>query len=328
MSAVAPFAGRGRIGGEASEGHAWRRLFTSPTLHLSTYHFAGERDETPWSHTILLPGSGGCWFESEGRKAVADANTVLFLNADVPYRVTPLHPAGATGHAIALRPDILFRSLRTAADPLRPFDRLAAGCATDAYFTKHVLLDRGLGSDPEAMSEFESGALSLALKCLPPKERAETSLRRSEAAVSLHRETAEKVKAFLAERVCDPVQLAHVADAVKVSPFHLCRIFKAESGLSIHRYLNRLRLREALGRVSAPRADLMDIALDLGFSSHSHFSFAFGREYGVSPTRFRRLVSARTLKDALADLARIASRRAPEPDEPLESAEAPSSSGG
>jgi AraC family transcriptional regulator len=292
----------------------WRRLFTSPTLHLSRYRIQGPHEETPWSHTIVLPGSGGCWFESEGQRAVADANTVLFLNADVPYRVTPLGPSGCEGHAIALRPDILLRRLATRADPLRPFDALAASSSTASFFTKHVLLDRPRGSDAESLAAFEAVSMSLALLCLPARERPRASLRRSLAVASLHRETAERVKAFLVERVCDAVQLSDVADAVKVSPFHLCRIFKAETDLSIHRYLNRLRLREALGRVTAPHADLMDIALDLGFSSHSHFSFAFGREYGVSPTGFRKLVTTGSLKEAFAELGEIERRDDSSPD--------------
>lgn len=99
------------------------------------------------------------------------------------------------------------------------------------------------------------------------------------------------MKAILAERFCERLTLGEVARAAGVSPYHLCRIFSHEVGMPIHRYLNRLRLRDALRRVAERPAglpsSLTEVALDLGYSSHSHFSDAFRREFGISPTDFR-----------------------------------------
>ena len=50
--------------------------------------------------------------------------------------------------------------------------------------------------------------------------------------------------------------------------------------MPIHRYLNRLRLRTALEYLGDSMADLSDTALSLGFSSHSHFTESFRREFG------------------------------------------------
>ena len=58
------------------------------------------------------------------------------------------------------------------------------------------------------------------------------------------------------------------------------------TGLPVHRYLTQLRLARAL--VELPHADdLTALALSLGFSSHSQFSFAFRRAFGATPSRFR-----------------------------------------
>jgi AraC family transcriptional regulator len=74
---------------------------------------------------------------------------------------------------------------------------------------------------------------------------------------------------------------------VRVSVFHLCRTFRAVTGQTIHAYRTQLRLRAALERVEYA-SDLSAVALDLGFSSHSHFTAAFRRAFGVTPSGVRR----------------------------------------
>jgi AraC-like DNA-binding protein len=69
--------------------------------------------------------------------------------------------------------------------------------------------------------------------------------------------------------------------------FHLARIFKSRTGFSLHAYRNQLRLRSALERLREPNVDLTGIALDLGFSSHSHFTETFRRAFGKTPSAVR-----------------------------------------
>jgi AraC-like DNA-binding protein len=57
-----------------------------------------------------------------------------------------------------------------------------------------------------------------------------------------------------------------------------------------------LRLRASLERVAEQRADLTSIALDLGFSSHSHFTDVFRREFGKTPSEFRKTVTEKTVR--------------------------------
>jgi AraC-like DNA-binding protein len=54
----------------------------------------------------------------------------------------------------------------------------------------------------------------------------------------------------------------------------------------LYRYQLRLRLARALALMEGD-SDLSQLALELGFASHSHFSAAFTRTYGRSPTAFR-----------------------------------------
>ena len=72
------------------------------------------------------------------------------------------------------------------------------------------------------------------------------------------------------------------------SPFHLARVFRRESGLTIHAYVHQLRLRTALERVM-DREDLSRVAVDLGYATHSHFTASFRRSFGVPPSSLRLL---------------------------------------
>jgi AraC-like DNA-binding protein len=119
-----------------------------------------------------------------------------------------------------------------------------------------------------------------------------------------HHALARDAQALMALSIADPHPVAQVARRLGTSPFHLARVFRAEVGLSLHQYLMELRLAEALDRLRAGAPDLSKLALDLGFSHHSHFSAAFRQVIGHSPRDVRRMLTA----ECVADLG-IASRR-------------------
>jgi AraC-like DNA-binding protein len=81
--------------------------------------------------------------------------------------------------------------------------------------------------------------------------------------------------------------LAAIAADVGVSPVYLTQVFQQVEGLPLYRYQLQLRLARALDLLG-DYVDLTRLALDLGFSSHSHFSAAFKRAYGQTPSEFQR----------------------------------------
>jgi AraC-like DNA-binding protein len=64
-------------------------------------------------------------------------------------------------------------------------------------------------------------------------------------------------------------------------------VFQQVEGVPLYRYQLRLRLARALDLLEQ-YDDLTALSLELGFSSHSHFTAAFHEMYGRSPARFRR----------------------------------------
>jgi AraC-like DNA-binding protein len=113
-----------------------------------------------------------------------------------------------------------------------------------------------------------------------------------------HAMQVERVKLVLGERFREGLNLEQVAHAAYSSPYHLCRIFKNQTGLSIHQYLINVRLAASLEHLAErPGDSLAMVALDLGFASHNHFTTVFRSRFGLSPTEFRRKVRSQTIRD-------------------------------
>ena len=87
--------------------------------------------------------------------------------------------------------------------------------------------------------------------------------------------------------------LARIARAMDCSVFHLCRSFRRATGLTLHDYRDEVRLRLALERLEQGERDLTRLALDLGYSSHSHFTAAFHRSFDMPPSTARKLLIVR-----------------------------------
>lgn len=81
---------------------------------------------------------------------------------------------------------------------------------------------------------------------------------------------------------------ADVAVLCGLSPSHCARKFRRSTGLSLHRFVNQRRIRAALDLLKEQASPLSHVALDLGFSSQSHFTHLFSDATGMSPAKYRR----------------------------------------
>lgn len=98
------------------------------------------------------------------------------------------------------------------------------------------------------------------------------------------RDLVEDAKALLALTLTENLSVRAIAARLHVSPFHLCRTFRAATGRTLHAHRRDLRLRHALGLVPTRRGALSALALDLGFHSHAHLTASFRKAFGVAPS--------------------------------------------
>ena len=102
----------------------------------------------------------------------------------------------------------------------------------------------------------------------------------------------ESAKASLSRNLYRRHSLDDLARDLGVSPFHLCRIFRKQTGRTLHEFRIDLRLRAALELLSDRTAGLSRTALECGFSSHSHFTAAMRSRFGATPSDLRRQLSS------------------------------------
>jgi AraC family transcriptional regulator len=215
-------------------------------------------------------------------QAVAEANQVLFFNAHEVYRIS--HPVAGGDASLTLvigepqLSELAPRAFLSGGAKLafrRQRLRIDARAQALVALLRHSLC-HGIAETLEA----ESLALTLVQRALGPR----TS---HAAGASFGRQRlVDRVKLVLAGDPARRWTLAEIAAELHCSPVYLTQVFQQVEGLPLYRYQLRLRLARALDLLPQ-YDDLTTLALDLGFSSHSHFSAAFRAAYGRSPSEFR-----------------------------------------
>jgi AraC-like DNA-binding protein len=88
-------------------------------------------------------------------------------------------------------------------------------------------------------------------------------------------------------RYAEPIRVADMARAARLSPAHFSREFRRAFGESPHQYLLTRRLERAAALLRTTDWSVARICVMVGLSSIGSFTTSFGRMYGVSPTVYR-----------------------------------------
>jgi len=221
-------------------------------------------------------------------QVVAETNQVLFFNEHEGYRIS--HPvSGGDASLTLVIGEALLREL-SPKDLLNdtPALRFQRQCLRIDARTQALvaLLRHSLREKIAEPLEAESLALTVVQRALGPRTT-------HQAGASVGRQRlVDRAKLVLASDLARRWTLSEIAAEVRVSPVYLTQVFQQVEGLPLYRYQLRMRLARSLDLL--PRYDdLTELSLDLGFSSHSHFSAAFRQTYGHSPSEFRHLTQRR-----------------------------------
>ena len=103
---------------------------------------------------------------------------------------------------------------------------------------------------------------------------------------SIDQRCVRRAKAAIHDCPDGRLSLGQIASDLGVTSIYLTQCFKRSEGMPLYRYQTLLRLSRALDRLPE-RDDITDLALELGFSSHSHFTAAFRNELGTTPSQYR-----------------------------------------
>jgi AraC family transcriptional regulator len=233
-------------------------------------------------YQVCLPYKGlGVWHVGHD-DVVADANQVLFVRGGESYRLSGPVAGGYAELIITPAIELLSEIIGAGSSTLfdHPLFRNRCGLASPRLQSFRA---RFLHWAAPAADGYDLEAEELVIALLRVATQREPASQPCGAATA---RLVKRTKYYLEQHLADQIRLVDVGRAVGASPAYLTDTFRRVEGLSLHRYLTQLRLARALAEL--PHAnDLTALALNTGFSSHSHFTAAFRRAFGCTPSQFR-----------------------------------------
>jgi AraC family transcriptional regulator len=228
-------------------------LFRSPLVAIYDKDCHAPRgcssmEEQSISHSLVFLRSG-VFIKKVSNKdqVVAESTRVLFFNRHETYRVSHPIAGGDTCTAIHFAEEALVDFLGSmypfvAESAGRPFR--SATAASSAYVAlrlqrlrRHLLSQRQV--DPLVVEEICTLLLADSIASAY-EQRSMTRQLVGRATRQAHRDLVDATRVVLAQKFREKLSLGDIARAVFSSPFHLARIFRRETGLSLHRQLTRL----------------------------------------------------------------------------------------
>ncbi|OHV84528.1 AraC family transcriptional regulator [Rhizobium sp. LCM 4573] len=221
--------------------------------------------------------------------AVAEANQVLFFNRDQGYRIS--HPVEGGDACLSVDvPEEMLEELvpQTHRNPKGAHfvfnkQRLRIDARAQALV---ALLRHSLSRGSAETLEGETLAMTLIRRAVGERTA------HAAASSAGRQKLVDRAKLALSSDLAKRWTLAEIARETGVSPVYLTQAFQQVEGTPLYRYQLRLRLARALDLLGS-YDDLTRLGLDLGFSSHSHFSAAFRQAYGRTPAEFQHFAGLR-----------------------------------
>jgi len=249
----------------------------------------GRHEEQCQAASLAFVRSGTFVRRDRMGRHVADATRVVFFDPAEPYMVDHPVPGGDRSTVLLFDAATLREAVRDARGD-RVFTRATLAGNADIHLEHRRLLAgahrraggvREAGGVPEEGVEVEETALRLLQLTTTGADTPLHGAAARRAAV-----LAADAQVLIAGSFTARITLDRLAGTLGVSPFALCRAFRQATGSTVHQHLTGLRLATALEQLPRYRERLTALALNLGFSSHSHFTQAFRAYFGRAPSVF------------------------------------------
>jgi len=258
-------------------------------------------DTGPVENDLIAFPRSSVWIRQDGgRPFLADPGLATIYNRGQRYWRGANSPDGDRCEWFAVSREMA-REIAEASDPSaaerpdRPFRDAFAPVSAALYLRQRLLVARLRGGEPLEELEVEEEAVAVVHGTLAAAAALRSSGEPRPARAALL-SLAERARELLASQFAEPWTLGDLARRLAASPFHLCRSFRRAFGTTLHRHRSELRLRAALTPLARRETDLAELAFDLGYSSHAHFSAAFKKLYGHSPSAVRAMLAGRSAR--------------------------------
>ena len=217
---------------------------------------------------LVITFSGAFEFQVGRSRSWVDPSRLLFANAGESY--VDHHVVPGTGHS-----SVILTPGGEAIDELWPTSDAPLAGRVRACSLRVQMLAQLLRRTDDTLAAQELG-LAILVESVADERPLGT----------LDQRCVRRAKAALHDCPEGRLSLSEIASDLGVTPIHLTQSFKRSEGMPLYRYQTLLRLGRALERLPE-REDITDLAFELGFSSHSHFTAVFRNELGTTPSRYR-----------------------------------------
>lgn len=240
------------------------------------YHYAYDRGNP--NHLLLFTVRGCGYLHMHGKKYTLSAGSIALIPRDIPCRYgTPtnglwefywLHPCGAPSTALmdfVAENDNYLTDFEPGYNYAQRMEELLLLCTQHEHNTELYI--------SQQLSEL--------------LHHVSIRLREPPGSLSL----SSRALMYMEHHFHAHLTVEEIAQALFISPAHLIRTFKKETGYTPHEYLTEYRLMIAAQLLEFGQHRVEEISAQTGFSSPSHFISCFRKQYGCTPLQYRNLAS-------------------------------------
>ena len=257
------------------------------------------RPAVAYDYRLFYVLNGGGSLKTEGEAVEIHAGTAVYLPSGTVYSISP--GQGTTLHLIVLNFDCTQDGTRTVRylpmvtereyDPEKRMELLQF---TDApEMNKPVFLQSLPGvlpylqtilaevAAPDNFSAFQtSQLLALVLNQIQRQISQRQSVREQSGSF-------RKILEYIQDHYREELDNRTLGQIFNYHPNYVNQLFAEHTGVSVHQYLLKIRIRQALELLQTTELPINEIAAMVGFKNSSYFSQYFKKSTGYSPRDFR-----------------------------------------
>ncbi len=101
-------------------------------------------------------------------------------------------------------------------------------------------------------------------------------------------ELAEQASSYMLEHMDKKITISEISERMHVSQTQLKNSFRNYYGESVYKYIRSRKMQQAAVQLEEGKFSVLEIAGMYGYENCSKFAAAFRKEYGLSPSSYRK----------------------------------------
>lgn len=93
---------------------------------------------------------------------------------------------------------------------------------------------------------------------------------------------------YIISHLSEDLRIAELAENISLSVTSLCKLFKAETGMTLNEYLTNQRCKKAANLLSQTEFQIQEIGSHVGYNDNNYFVKVFKKVYNCTPSQYRK----------------------------------------